>query len=168
MFLMILFFKNYYRQMLQSIKDLENQGLDFVEETTGCFQVTEKYNRIVRATLKSNPFQNREDETHFYLRLKPFFKSEKVYYSLLYYAALFVSADNPDDARLFWTREAGRITRFINRNKAFYEKYKKTKALKSPSLYLRTYEMEELPEYSNLIANLIALEKYSDFVNRKL
>jgi hypothetical protein len=123
-------------------------------------------------------FASTEEEIQFFKWVKPKFTCEIEYFRLLYHAELFLPEDEKDWTG-FWKREAERLSRFITENREFWE-YIKRDFVDNDAQYFTWAKTdrqdsevivqrgEVVSTHDHLVASLLALEKYNEYVRRKL
>lgn len=173
--------KALFHQLQEDLSHCKNKLLPFEQEVECCFQVTERYWRRLQQNISKYVFRNSDEQIEFFRDWKPKFTSEIEYYNLLYHAILFRPRDIIAAIR-FWRREAGRLEKFKNENYEFYVYYKFGGVGKDdyyflpencdPQLVLeaKVYDadLDLLTNGDYLITSLLALERYSEYVQTKL
>jgi hypothetical protein len=172
-----------YQSMLTDLLYCQQKGMNQQKEIECCFQISNKYWALLKNEVANYVFKNAADEIEFFKRLKPSFISEIEYYSLLYHAQLFKESTNElCKQEQFWKREAERLEKFKKENRDFYRYYKKGDTKNDKKWFLRAnndlsnfrmanaYDLDVNANTSHdyLVAKLIALKKYLDYVNKEL
>jgi RteC protein len=130
----------------------------------------------IKVALLSYEFESIEEEVWFFKVVKPQFTSELEYYGLLYHSALFCPPELKAQ-RKFWIKESKRLEEFKAKNKTFYLYHISGYTLGDKEFFTREHGIEkeeEIDDYNNeprarsaydqLVAMLIALERYHVFV----
>jgi hypothetical protein len=172
-----------YQSMLQDIDLCKQKQLHIVDEIECCFQICNEYWTVLRERVAKYEFSNREDEIEFFKKTKPLFTSEVEYFSLLSYAELTRSEmADPVELQRFWNKEALRLEKFINKSWIIYDYYKNGNKYHDEQYFIRAnsnlsnfleskaYQDDDKTATSHdyLIARIMALEKYHDYVKRQL
>lgn len=175
--------KQLYQTMVQDLEFCKKKVLDLHKEIECCFAICNNYWSVVKDKVARYEFVNVSDEIEFFKMLKPLFTSQIEYYGLVSFAELTESKiTDPVELRRFWMRELLRREKFINKNKAFCDYYKNgntendeeyfTRANNDLSNFLeaKAHDLDSKASTSHdyLVATILALEKYSEYVSKKL
>ena len=178
---MIEYTDHLYSSMARDLAVCTNGQLFGEPEIECCYQVCTNYWNAVKEKLAAYEFDTMEAEINFFRNIKPKFTSEIEYYNLLYHSSLFYPPDIRARKR-FWMREAERLNKFTNDNKDFYCYYKTGQTHKDHLYFVRANNknleaMKCKPfgvnshtstSHDCLIAFILALEKYTVYVNEKI
>lgn len=159
-----------YQQMQSDISLCKRKQLDGLREIECCFHISESYWALLRYEVSNYEFQSLAEEIRFFKEIKPKFVSESDYYSLLYHAELFRSQTTKQDQTNFLFRELRRLEKFIMENVDFYQRYKNNCTEHDHEWFVRTGSREEgaAASHDQLVATLLALERYHEFIKLKL
>jgi hypothetical protein len=130
-----------------------------------CFNVGQSYSAQVQRILEDYKFPSDKDEIDFYKSVKPLFKSQIEYYNMVYHAELFKPTTNPGEMKEFWVKEHQKLDRFILDNTEFYNYYKNGETAKDEQYFLSP---DQSVYYDDLIAELLALERYNQHTQNEL
>jgi hypothetical protein len=142
---------------------LENKDIRVAIEC--CFNVGQSYSAKVQKMLEDYKFTTGEDEIDFYKNVKPLFKSQLDYYNLVYHAELFKPTTNPGEMKEFWVKEHQKLDRFILDNTDFHTYYKNGATNLDEEYFLSP---DQAVYYDDLIAELLALERYDQYTQNEL
>lgn len=168
---MIHFCAQQYLLMEQELILAKSKQNDLVKQIEQCYGIADKYWIYVKKEMKNYRFKDKKEEILFFKGIKPKFLAEKEYYSLLYHASLFAPLGNAPEEMEFWIRESGRFDKFIKENESFYLYLKSGCTDKDEVLFLGDELGAEGPttvSYAQLVASIMALEKYNAYVLTKL
>jgi len=167
--------------MLEDLENCRKKNLVFIAEVECCFHICERYWARLRNEVVHYVFEDEKEEIDFFKIIKPKFTSEVEYYSLLYHAELFKPVDGSSEIMNFWNRETKRFEKFVGANRKFYEYYKNGSTRKDKIFFTRSNNSlsnfpaasDDLEEKANsshdwLIASLLALEKYTKYVKKRI
>jgi hypothetical protein len=115
-------------------------------------------------------FDSTRDEIDYYKTVKPLFKSQIEYYNLIYQGELLRPKER-SELKEFWLREQQRLDKFIQENHEFYTYYKSGATNLDEDYFLATGFTDDQGNplyYDNLIANILALERYMACIQIKL
>lgn len=146
-----------------------------------CFITAGNYWSELRAAVADYNFKTEEEEILFFKTVKPLFTSELEYYSFLYHALLFCPSD-PVRQKQFWEREDKRLQDFKEQHEGFIAYHNSGNTTDDVIYYLRANDRHELDDeietydrdpksrtsHDHLVAKLMALERYNDYVQVKL
>ena len=153
-----------------------------LKEIECCFQMATRYWAILKYDLIKHEFGSRDEEVRFFKEIKPLFTGEIEYYSLLYHAELFLVDTVKEDQLMFLERQSQRLEKFSQEHDEFYACYKSGCTAHDRDWFVRTredqesingnkgYDREEkaTSSHDHLVASLLALERYHDYVTRLL
>ena len=155
--------------------------MPFEKAVEKCFVIAGNYWTEVRQAMIGYGFASTKEEVFFFKTVKPLFRAELEYYSLVYHSVLFCPVD-PRNAKIFWSREIKRLDDFKHEHKEFVEYFESGKTC-FDAIYYTRIKLNE-PDYDlsvdndidpgtrsshdHLIAKLKALERYSLYVQSKL
>ncbi|MEJ0080831.1 MAG: RteC domain-containing protein [Puia sp.] len=160
-----------YESMLQEMGTCREFKTHLLEEIECCFNFAQRRWSQVQLKLENHVFLSKFDEIDFYKRIKPLFKSQTEYYNLLYQAEILKPADLPGEMKEFWIKEQQKLDRFIQDNQMMYAYYKNGSTNRDEEFfYSRASENENgrTIYHDDLIATLLALEKYSTYAQSEL
>lgn len=166
-----------FQKQLEECRSFRKMRVEWIE---CCFQVSLTAITELISDVSSKGFINSEEEIQFFKEVKPKFLSEVEYFRLLYHVELFLPEEE-EAVEGFWTREGERLDKFISEHREFYEYIKSGQAYNDRvffthcehcgegSLGTTIQEGEEFKSsHDGLLATMMALEKYRDYVERKL
>jgi hypothetical protein len=116
-------------------------------------------------------FLSKLDEIDFYKRIKPLFKSQIEYYNLLYQAEILKPAELPGEMKEFWIKEQQKLDRFIQDNLIMYLYHKNGATNRDEEYFFSGASENENGKtiyHDDLIATLLALEKYATYAQSEL
>jgi hypothetical protein len=140
---------------------------------------------LVREALETG-FEDQDEEIYFFKVVKPKFTSHLILFRMLYYATLFEPKDDQKTRIDYWRHEKERQLKFLEDNREFYQYWKSKRRDKDVEYFMQAGDKEELMEARTLnkvlyetkeevksshcsqMATILALEKYTEFVNGKL
>jgi hypothetical protein len=159
-------FRDLHEKLLTGIEEIEKSQSDQKKQIEACFHLSENIRRQVDSILSTGKFANKEEEILFFRTVKPAFTSLVEFYSILYRAELFIPDTQPEQIE-FWNYELQRARLFLNQHEEFFE-YLKSADTSKDSIYFRS----QLPNgivfiHDELIAKLLAREKYINYINNK-
>lgn len=171
-------------ELLQTDLSLcRKKGMATLKEIECCFQMSMRYWAILKYDVICYEFTTRQEEIRFFKKIKPLFTGEIEYYSLLYHAELFRVDTVKEDQLKFLERESRRLEKFIEENEDFYKDYKNGSQANDPCFFVRSpvateedrsaktkYDREDraTSSHDRLVASLLALERYHDYVSSEL
>src|SRR5687767_6843632 len=79
------------------------QRFPFEKAVEKCFMIAGDYWTEVRQAMVGYGFASTNEEVFFFKTVKPLFRAELEYYSLVYHSILFCPVD-PRNAKKFWSR----------------------------------------------------------------
>ena len=166
--------------MQNDLQHWRNKRLGDITEIECCYQIVLRYLGVIEKRGSKYEFGSAEDEIHFFKIWKPKFISELFYYELLYHLELFKPKENKD-IRTLLLREQNRFPKFIWTHPDFYEYYKNGSNARDAIYFTRcncnivynknpsVFSFEnDVGGYDDLIARAMALERYDEYVNKKL
>jgi hypothetical protein len=170
-----------YKDLQASLQACQQQAVQ-QRVVECCFLASEKSSLQLKDLITTHLFGSVEEEIFFFRKIKPAFTSEVEYYSLLYHAELFKPTGNPAEVREFWLREKKRMEKFIEKYKDFYLYYTQGDTDKDGQYFLRSAgdpdasgegnlpdpERESTTSYDELVASILALERYVLYVDNEL
>lgn len=168
--------------MQQDIEICRQKGFDEEKEIECCSQVCKNYWQQVQKKLFVHQFNSDDEEIDFFKNVKPLFTSEIEYYNLLLHAELFRPVFGKDHIEKFWLRESLRLERFSENNSEFYKYYTSKDTSLDEIYYLRRnndatdipgagigeLERKTSSSHDHLLSDLMALEKYTDYVQKQI
>lgn len=109
--------KQLYVQLRQDIALCKQKGMDCQTKCECCFQIAEKYWKLLKERLKEYMFENTTDEIEFFKQIKPLFIAEIEYYRLLLNTTHFRPEDNEiEEAKDYWLKQSNRLGKYIAEN----------------------------------------------------
>jgi hypothetical protein len=171
-----------YDSMNLDLQLTKKKGLDEEREIECCHQVCSKYWQRLQQALLIHHFRSDNEEIDFFKNLKPLFESSIEFYNLLYHAQLFRPSFDSTETDKFWARESLRLERFRENNRDFYEYiHAKDASLDEVYFLRRNNSNDEFPNanmneierktstsHGQLLAEYLALEKYSEYVQQQI
>ncbi|MCW3116500.1 MAG: hypothetical protein JWM28_582 [Chitinophagaceae bacterium] len=172
-----------YSEMKEAIAFCEQEAGFFIRRMECCYNKALSYWQHVSDELKDYSFTSVAEEIDFFKRIKPLFIAELEYYNMRYQAELVKPSRSPKDLQKFCVNEMHRLARFIGANKEFYEYYKGGGTEKDHEYYLPVEREQARQEplfsydrgnesrttrYSYKVAELLALERYTEDVFQEL
>jgi len=158
-----------YESMLKEMEACTHQA-DFRVAIECCFNIGLKYWTDIQIRTDAFEFESAREEIDFYKSVKPLFKSQLDYYNLVYQSQLLKPASRVE-LKEFWLKEKQRLDKFTRSHRAFYEYYKTDATHLDEAYFLsQTYtDSQGNPiEHDNLLAQLLALERYMDFIQNEI
>jgi len=170
-----------HSELQAALTDCLQQSTDALKSIECCFIKSEQYWTLVKNQVNHYVFPAAADEIHFFKHIKPAFTSQVEYYNLLYHVEIFKPVST-EDLRAFWLREGQRLNDFIALHDAFYRYYKSGDTQHDEQYFTRAgSDAGLLPEakvydrdanaatgYDHLITSILALERFTQYVNEKL
>jgi RteC protein len=135
-----------------------------------CFNIALKYWSEIQMGIEAVQFDSSLDEIDYYKTVKPLFRSQIEYYNLLYQAELLRPKER-SDIKEFWLKEQQRLDKFIRENHEFYNYYKSGATHLDEDYFLAagfTDNRGNALYYDNLIALILALERYMTYIEGEL
>ena len=167
-----------YGSLLKDLKKCKEKFNCLQKQIEQSFITCNHYWSIVRQEAALYEFETVKEEIHFFKHIKPKFTSQVEYYSLCYHGQLFKNeVSDPVKVKQFWMREALRLEKFIAENRDFYDYYTSERTDMDTALFTRNsshkssiYELDAktVSSYDPLIATLLALKDYHEFVQKEL
>jgi RteC protein len=160
-----------YESMLRDMEACGDREPDLRTYIECCFSICQQYWSKIEQNIEEYLFQSPRDEIEFYKTVKPLFKSQLEYYNLLYHAEIFKPVEKPGEMKEFWLKEQQRLDKFIQDNPDFYAYHKSGATHKDEINFLEVNSSEDSAKeayYDDLIASLLALEKYSLYTHEEL
>ncbi|HEY2349127.1 MAG TPA: RteC domain-containing protein [Puia sp.] len=154
-----------YDAMIAEMNECLRQNHDLRTSIECCFNVGQSYSAQVQKILEDYKFPSGKDEIYFYKTVKPLFKSQLEYYNLVYHAELFKPTTNPGEMKEFWVKEHQKLDRFILDHTDFHTYYKKGATNLDEQYFLSP---DQTVYYDDLIAQLLALERYDQYTQKEL
>jgi hypothetical protein len=154
-----------YDAMIGEMNECLSREQDIRASIECCFNVGQSYSAQIQKMLEDYKFPSGKDEIDFYKNVKPLFKSQLDYYNLVYHAELFKPMTNPGEMKEFWVKEHQKLDRFILDHTDFYDYYKKGATNLDEQYFLTP---DQSVYYDDLIAELLALERYNQFTQNEL
>src|SRR5205809_3509563 len=154
-----------YEAMIAEMDECLRRNDDIRTSIECCFNVGQTYSAQVQKILEDYKFPSDKDEIDFYKSIKPLFKSQIEYYNLVYHAELFKPMTNPGEMKEFWVKEHQKLDRFILDNTEFYNYYKKGATNLDKQYVLSP---DQTVYYDDLIAELLALERFNQYTQKEL
>lgn len=166
--------------MMKEIRDCGTKG-DARKISECCFHVADRYWSTLRNEVAEYQFKTPEEEIAFFKTIKPKFTSEIEYYSLVYHMSIHLPHD-PVKLEYAWAREAGRLRKFIRKNRAFYN-YCTSGCTSIDSQYfirknndlstftqVKVYDADcrAATSHDSLVASILALERYHRYAEEQL
>jgi hypothetical protein len=160
-----------YESMLKEMDSCRKLRPHSMAEIECSFNLAQKYWEQIQAKIEEPGFLSVRDEIEFYKSVKPMFKSQIEYCNLLYQSEIFKPKENPGEMKEFWIREQHKLNRFIRDNEDFYVYHKSGATDRDEKIFLSGRPEDEdgkaiYPD--DLIATLLALERYSQYVQTEL
>lgn len=167
-------------RMLRELSQCKNVNSCF-EITESGFRIAHEYWSRIKEKLKHYAFKTEASEIEFFKIIKPKFTSEIEYYSLVYHCLLFQPVDLLQ-AIEFLRREGKRLEKFEEENRSFIDWYHNDRCKLDRYYFLRKYyscanELETkmydagtdaVTNGDCLVATLLALQRYENFVKDRL
>ena len=154
-----------YKSMIGEMNDCLARNEEIRAAIECCFNVGQSYSAQIQKMLEDYKFPSGKDEIYFYKSVKPLFKSQLDYYNLVYHAELFKPTTNPGEMKEFWVKEHQKLDRFILDHTDFYDYYKKGATNLDEQYFLTP---DQTVYYDDLIAELLALERYNQYTQNEL
>ena len=154
-----------YDAMIGEMNDCLAREQDIRSAIECCFNVGQSYSAQIQKMLEDYKFPSDKDEIDFYKAVKPLFKSQLDYYNMVYHAELFKPTTNPGEMKEFWVKEHQKLDRFILDHTEFYDYYKKGATHLDEQYFLTP---DQTIYYDDLIAELLALERYNRYTQNEL
>ena len=172
--------KIFYTQMIDDIEVCLKKDM-FEQEQAGCSYKIALHSWLqVKAETKKYEFKFDLEEIYFYKNIKPKFTGYIEYIMLINNGLLFIPTESKEE-QIYWQFEVERLTRFRLRNKGFVEYYESGNTLNDHQYFLhldksmvhkpsKVYDVggEVMSSHDNLVASLIAEERYHEFAMEKL
>lgn len=168
-----------YRRMLTQLKQSGQQFYCAREQVQNGFIICNLAWLEVKEKLKNHRFSSEREEIEFFKTIKPRFTSLIEYYCLVYHSLLF-EPEAPDAAIEFWKREEERLQKFREQHKELINCLENRRCKKLRYFFLRenftnstVFRLsmyEERGTVTNgdpILANLLALVKYQDYVHSR-
>lgn len=165
---MQLYAQQLHAMLRRDILHCRKKELDEKMEIECCFQIASKYWALLSAKARECGFKNTGYEIDFYKKWKPLFLSTIEYYGLCYHALIVIEGcEKKDVLEKFYEREIGRLQRFINGNRDFYDYYQSGKTDQDEEWMLPNTEE---PNYTkdHLISTLLALQQYDAYIRQQI
>ncbi len=159
-----------YEAMMQEMESCLQPDSDNQSVIECRFNISLKYWTHIGNELEDLRFNSDMDEIEFYKIVKPKFKSEMEYHNQLYQSDILRPSD-PPELKEFWIREQQKFDKYILQHKDFYTYYKSGATNRDEELFLWAGHEDEKGNsfyYDDLIATLMALEKYNLFIQGEL
>jgi RteC protein len=159
-----------FNEMTREMESCRKRGADQRSEIECRFSISLKYWAKIQNGIADMQFDNNLDEIEFYKTVKPLFKSQIEYYNLVYQTEILHPADK-QELKEFWIREQQRLDKFIIQHRDFYQYYKSGATNRDENMFLVTGHKDDNGNaffYDDLIATLLALEKYHLYTTNKL
>lgn len=134
------------------------------------FNISLTYWTDIQVDADADEFDSTRDEIDFYKTVKPLFKSQMEYYNLVYQSQL-LKPTNASEVKEFWLKEQQRLDKFIQSHRGFYEYYKSGATHLDEAYFLSlTYtDSQGVPiVHDNLVALILALERYMEYIRQEL
>jgi hypothetical protein len=160
-----------YEMMLREMEDCRKPGTDPKAVIECSFNISSQYWARIQITMEDYQFHSKKDEIDFYKRVKPLFKSHIEYYNLLYQAEIFKPDNKPFEMKEFWIKEQQKLDKFIQENSVFYIYHKNGATNRDEEYFLSGASENENGKTiytDDLIATLLALERYSSYAQNEL
>src|SRR5579863_9872145 len=154
-----------YDAMIREIRTLKSEPGDPKIKIETCFSIAQQCWSQIQQSVEENPFESKKEEIEYYKEIKPLFKSEIEYYNLVYHAEIFKPLTIPGEMKEFWIKEQQKLNRFIQDHEQFYTYYKNG-STSCDEMYFLTPDQNVY--YDDLIAQLLALERYNAYTQNEL
>jgi|SRR5450432_3056256 len=158
-----------FEAMLQEIENCSAEK-NYRAAIECCFNVGLKYWSAIQMDPEALNFASTRDEIDYYKIVKPLFKSQIEYYNLLYQAELLRPTERTE-LKEFWVKEQQRLDKFTQENLEFYTYYKGGATHLDEDYFLSTGFTDDQGNplyYDNVIALILALERYMTYIQNKL
>jgi hypothetical protein len=159
-----------YQSMQREIGACEKSGTDKKSEIECCFNIGLKYWTEIQMGIDQENFDSKRDEIEYYKTVKPLFKSQIEYYNLIYQSELLRPKER-SELKEFWIKEQQRLDKFIRENPEFYIYYKSGSTTLDEEYFLSTGFTDDQGNalyYDNFIALILALERYTSYVQNEM
>lgn len=159
-----------YESMQREIEGCHKSGADKKAEIECCFNIGLKYWTEIQMGIDQENFVSSRDEIDYYKMVKPLFKSQIEFYNLIYQSEL-LKPDDKSELKEFWLKEQQRLPRFIQENQEFYNYYKSGSTKLDEEYFLSSGFTDDYGNslyYDNLIALILALERYMAYIKPEL
>jgi RteC protein len=160
-----------YESMMAEISSCCLNDGDTKTSIECCFNIGQKYWAQIQNGMEELHFDSPNEEIRFYKHVKPLFKSEIEYFNLLYQSELFRPKEKHWESKEYWIREQQKLDKFIQDNIEFYNYHKSGATEKDEEYFLSTGTVDEYGKNiypDDLIASLLALEKYAQYVQSEI
>jgi hypothetical protein len=151
-----------YDHLLAEIGMRKKQASSESKWIEECFHLSFATFSRLQEMVKNHDFTDLQEEIWFFKIMKPQFAGQMEYFVLVYMSAVFA----PEDAGLkmeYWQQELRRSQAFFSKHEEFYQYYKLGRTEFDPKYFVRT-----AISYADLAANLIARERYLEYLQSKI
>jgi hypothetical protein len=166
--------------MKVDLRKIQNEHAGPIPYILHYYEITDRYWTILSERLALFQFRCNKEEIHFFKEIKPLFTSEIEFVSLVYQLEAFTPISDLEFCS-FIKKERSRLSRFRERNQAFYQYYKEERTelddiffLRSNNLlnyfvYTRPYDLPIscCTSHDYLVSTILALEKYETYLNKR-
>jgi hypothetical protein len=170
-----------YHLMQVDLENIRKNETDPIRQFERSYETTVFNWMLLKDKIIVHQFESLNEEVDFFKNIKPRFTGEIEYYSLLYHFEIFKPA-NELELISFLHNEGMRLENFIEKNRSFYQYYKSNRNDYDQIYFVRAnnelkehprsryYDMEKgaNTSHDHLVASIIALEKYNQYVISKL
>jgi len=170
-----------FSELQAALQDCRLESPDPLKIIECCFIKSDQYWSRIKTAVACHRFSSAAEEIYFFKHLKPSFTSQVEYYNLLYHVEIFKPVST-DELRSFWLREQHRLRDFIREHETFYQYYKSGGTQLDEQYFTRANSHpERLPDakvydrdtnattgYDHIITSILALEKFTEYVEEKL
>lgn len=167
-----------YIQMRQDIALCKQKGMDCQTKCECCFQIAEKYWKLLKGRLKEYVFESITDEIEFFKHIKPLFIAEIEYYRLLLNTTHFRPEDNKiEEAKDYWLKQCNRLGKYISENIEICTYIKTGRTDKDTEWFVRVNNAGNkvvcaadptvTSSHDLLVGQFLAFEKYSNYADEK-
>ncbi len=170
-----------YQEMLSEVYTSRRLDLSSSSRVTYCFKSCVEHWNKLRELVKSQPFQDQEEEIWFFKQIKPKFTALIEYYAMVHHAELFIPTLKEADVPAFWKKETEKIQQFYHKHAAFYDYYKSGQTYMDSAYFLRSNEEDRNADFnklydpdacmatshSNLATSLLAYDMYEAYITQQ-
>lgn len=176
------FFNDLYEKFERELQAIRTKHIPDAEIVEQGFHCALQYWHQTTEWIKENDFRNKNEEIHFFKKVKPLFVGEIEYHVRLYQAIHFTSIGDVTEISDFLLREIRTIAKFHKDNAAFIHYMHSGDIARDEEYFLRqnhrgptewhplTFgkETEFSTSHDHLVATMVAYEKYKSYLAGRL
>jgi ribosome-associated translation inhibitor RaiA len=172
--------ERFYSALENQLNEISTNGEPLAEQYKASIILCKKAMAKLKSYISSYSFESVDDEIHFFKEVKPMFYSKYIYFISVYNFLMKRPTGAEDHLKEYINSELADLKRYFDHNAAFYQYYRSgstqmdqvyfTRGGFDVHVELEKFEEDEVYSTSHdyKLANIIANEKYQDFLNIEL